>query len=58
MNVEGVYTNHKLCLEKDRAIVKRLVKGREQGKPPEVLSSWIRKFFRELTESFSIPLVS
>ncbi|XP_075245764.1 protein DENND6A-like isoform X2 [Convolutriloba macropyga] len=52
----GVFTNHKLYLEKDRTMVKRLVRGREQHKPPEVLSSWIRKFFRELTESFSIPL--
>ena len=54
----GVYTNHKLFLEKDRTMVKKLLRGKEHRKPPEVLSSWMRKFFRELTESFSIPLVS
>ncbi|XP_054163497.1 protein DENND6A-like [Oppia nitens] len=52
----GVYTKYKPFLQKDREILKKLVKGIEMKRPQEVQSALLRRFFIELTQSFLIPL--
>ena len=52
----GVYTKYKPFLQKDREILKKLLKGVESRRPTEVQSALLRRFLIELTQSFLIPL--
>lgn len=52
----GVYTKYKTFLQKDREILKKLLKGIESRRPSEAQNILLRRFFAELTQSFLIPL--
>jgi len=52
----GLYTKYKPFLQKDRNILKKLVKGLESKRPQEVQSALLRRYFLELSSSFLIPL--
>ena len=52
----GVYSLGKTLLERDKAIVKRILKGVQLKRPNEVQSALIRRHFLELTQTFIIPL--
>ncbi len=51
-----MYSQSKPFLEKDKAIVKRILKGVQLKRPAEVQSALIRRHFLELTQTFMIPL--
>ena len=55
-NKAGLYTKYKPFLQKDRVILKKLLKGIESGRMPEVQNVILSKYFQELTQSFLIPL--
>ncbi|OTF81674.1 hypothetical protein BLA29_010492, partial [Euroglyphus maynei] len=52
----GIYTKYKPFLQKDRDILKKLLKGIDTNRPSEVQNVMLRRFLIELTQSFSIPL--
>ncbi|XP_006633842.1 protein DENND6B isoform X1 [Lepisosteus oculatus] len=52
----GIYTAYKTFLHKDKALIKRLLKGIQRKRPSEVQSAILRRHFLELTQSFIIPL--
>ena len=52
----GVYSTSKPMLERDKDFVKRVLKGVQLKRPPEVQSALIRRHFLELTQTFMIPL--
>jgi len=52
----GVFSQTKPLLERDKAIVKRILKGVQLKRPAEVQSALIRRHFLELTQTFMIPL--
>ena len=52
----GVYTKYKAFLQKDREILKKLLKGIESSRPMEAQNALLRRFFIELTQTFLIPL--
>lgn len=52
----GVYTQYQPFLQKDKAILKKLMKGTENKRPDEVQSALLRRHLLELTQSFMIPL--
>ncbi|KAG1699343.1 Protein DENND6B [Nymphon striatum] len=52
----GVYTRYKPFLQKDKHILKRIYKGIQLKRPPEVQSAMLRRHLLELTQSFMIPL--
>ena len=52
----GVYSTSKALLEKDKAMVKRVLKGVQLKRPNAVQSALIRRHFLELTSTFMIPL--
>nr|XP_006004149.1 PREDICTED: protein DENND6B [Latimeria chalumnae] len=52
----GIYTTYKTFLHKDKAIVKRLLKGIQRKRPSEVQNALLRRHLLELTQSFIIPL--
>ncbi len=52
----GVYSQTKTFLERDKAMVKRVLKGIQLKRPTEVQSALIRRHFLELTQTFMIPL--
>ncbi|XP_039617464.1 protein DENND6B [Polypterus senegalus] len=52
----GVYTSYKTYLHKDKALIKRLLKGIQRKRPSEVQSAILRRHLLELTQSFIIPL--
>ncbi|KAE8740694.1 hypothetical protein FOCC_FOCC013785 [Frankliniella occidentalis] len=52
----GVYTQYQPFLQKDKAILKKLMKGMENKRPDEVQSALLRRHLLELTQSFMIPL--
>ncbi|XP_073969461.1 protein DENND6B [Rhodnius prolixus] len=52
----GVYTQYEPFLQKDKAIVKKLLKGIQTNRPEEVQSALLRRHLLELTQSFMIPL--
>ncbi|XP_036373987.1 protein DENND6B isoform X1 [Megalops cyprinoides] len=52
----GVYTAYKTFLHKDKALIKRLLKGIQRKRPSEVQSAILRRHLLELTQSFIIPL--
>ncbi|XP_071081895.1 protein DENND6B-like isoform X1 [Haliotis cracherodii] len=51
----GVYTRYKAFLSKDKAILKRLIKG-QMHRPVEAQNAILRRHYLELTQSFMIPL--
>ncbi|VDI55569.1 Hypothetical predicted protein [Mytilus galloprovincialis] len=52
----GVYTRYKPFLNKDKAILKRLIKGIQTKRPVEAQNAILRRYFLEITQSFIIPL--
>lgn len=52
----GVYTQYKPFLQKDKAILKKLLRGIQTKRPGEVQTALLRRHLLELTESFMIPL--
>ncbi|XP_062850558.1 protein DENND6B [Trichomycterus rosablanca] len=52
----GLYTVYKTFLHKDKAIIKRLIRGIQRKRPSEVQSFILKRHFLELTQSFNIPL--
>lgn len=52
----GVYSTSKALLEKDKSMVKRVLKGVQLKRPNAVQSTLIRRHFLELTSTFMIPL--
>ncbi|CAE1244024.1 Protein DENND6B,Protein DENND6A [Acanthosepion pharaonis] len=54
--LSGVYTRYKTFLNKDKVILKRVIKGVQTKRPVEVQNVMLRRYFLELTQSFMIPL--
>ncbi|CAB3369135.1 Hypothetical predicted protein [Cloeon dipterum] len=52
----GVYTYYKSFLQKDKNIIKKLIKGTQMKRPCEVQNALLRRHLLELTQSFMIPL--
>ncbi|XP_074481080.1 protein DENND6B isoform X2 [Sebastes fasciatus] len=52
----GIYTAFRTFLHKDKILIKRLLKGIQRKRPPEVQSAILRRHLLELTQSFIIPL--
>uniref|UniRef100_A0A914WA65 UDENN domain-containing protein n=1 Tax=Plectus sambesii TaxID=2011161 RepID=A0A914WA65_9BILA len=52
----GLYSQYKPFLAKDKALLKRILKGAESQRPVEVQSMILRRHFLEVTQSFMIPL--
>uniref|UniRef100_A0A8C2AKP2 DENN/MADD domain containing 6B n=1 Tax=Cyprinus carpio TaxID=7962 RepID=A0A8C2AKP2_CYPCA len=53
---KGTYTAYKTFLHKDRALIKRLLKGIQKKRPSEVQSAILRRHLLEQTQSFILPL--
>ncbi|XP_058810841.1 protein DENND6A [Phymastichus coffea] len=52
----GLYTQYKPFLQKDKVILKKLMKGVQTKRPGEVQTALLKRHLSELTESFMIPL--
>ncbi|KAJ8676232.1 hypothetical protein QAD02_012018 [Eretmocerus hayati] len=52
----GLYTQYKTFLQKDKAILKKLLKGVQTKRPGEAQTALLKRHLAELTESFMIPL--
>lgn len=52
----GLYTQYKPFLQKDKAILKKLLKGVQTKRPGEAQTALLKRHLTELTESFMIPL--
>ncbi|XP_065206183.1 protein DENND6B-like [Planococcus citri] len=52
----GVYTHYKPFLNKDKLVIRKLIKGLQMKRPSEVQSAILRRHLLELTQSFMIPL--
>uniref|UniRef100_A0A673M817 Protein DENND6B-like n=1 Tax=Sinocyclocheilus rhinocerous TaxID=307959 RepID=A0A673M817_9TELE len=52
----GIYTAYKTFLHKDKALIKRLLKGIQKKRPSEVQSAILRRHLLEQTQSFILPL--
>lgn len=52
----GVFSQTKTLLDRDKSIVKQIIKGAQTKRPAEVQSALIRRHFLELTQTFIIPL--
>ncbi|XP_051976442.1 protein DENND6B-like [Xyrauchen texanus] len=52
----GIYTAYNTFLHKDKALIKRLLKGIQKKRPSEVQSSILRQHLLEQTQSFILPL--
>ncbi|XP_043944503.1 protein DENND6B [Protopterus annectens] len=52
----GIYTSYKTFLHKDKALIKKLLKGIQRKRPSEVQSTLLRRHLLEITQSFIIPL--
>ncbi|XP_067124662.1 protein DENND6A [Centruroides vittatus] len=52
----GLYTRYKPFLQKEKTILKKLLKGLQTERPLEVQNALLRRYFLELTQSFMIPL--
>lgn len=52
----GVFTNSKTLLDKDKEIIKKVLKGVQLKRPVEVQTALLRRYFLELTQTFIIPL--
>lgn len=53
----AVYTRYQSYLNKNKEILKSLIRGAESNRPAEAQSAILRRHFIELTQSFMIPLV-
>lgn len=53
----GLYTEYTAHLRRDKALLKRLLKGLQKKRPAGVLTALLRRHLLELTQSFIIPLV-
>ena len=52
----GVFTASKPLLDRDKEIVKKILKGLQLKRPVEVQTALLRRYFLELTQTFMIPL--
>eukprot|EP00074_Homo_sapiens_P111451 XP_024308012.1 protein DENND6B isoform X5 [Homo sapiens] len=52
----GLYTAYTAHLHRDKALLKRLLKGVQKKRPSDVQSALLRRHLLELTQSFIIPL--
>ncbi|KAK0078445.1 hypothetical protein PV325_002477 [Microctonus aethiopoides] len=52
----GVYTQYKPFLQKDKVILKKLLRGIQTKRPREVQTALLKRHLMDLTESFMIPL--
>ncbi|XP_058164993.1 protein DENND6B isoform X9 [Dasypus novemcinctus] len=52
----GLYTSYAAHLHRDKALLKRLLKGVQKQRPSDVQSAVLRRHLLELTQSFIIPL--
>jgi len=52
----GVFSQSKPLLDKDKEIVKKILKGVQLKRPGEVQTALLRRHFLELTQTFMIPL--
>lgn len=52
----GVFTANKPLLDKDKDIIKKVLKGVQLKRPVEVQTALLRRYFLELTQTFIIPL--
>ncbi|XP_062839553.1 protein DENND6B isoform X2 [Anolis carolinensis] len=52
----GLYTAYRTFLHKDKALVKKLVKGIHKKRSSDAQSALLRRHFLELTQSFIFPL--
>ncbi|XP_076359066.1 protein DENND6A [Tachypleus tridentatus] len=52
----GLYTKYRPFLQKDKIILKKLLKGVQTKRPIEVQNAILRRYLLELTQSFMIPL--
>ncbi|XP_061493918.1 protein DENND6B [Rhineura floridana] len=52
----GLYTSYKTFLHKDKALIKRLLKGIHKKRSSDIQSAFLRRHLLELTQSFIIPL--
>ena len=52
----GMYSSTKPLLERDKSMVKRVLKGVQLKRPNPVQAALIRRHFLELTQTFMIPL--
>ncbi|XP_043675601.1 protein DENND6A isoform X1 [Vespula pensylvanica] len=52
----GVYTQYKSFLQKDKTILKKLLRGIQTKRPGEAQTALLKRHLMELTESFMIPL--
>uniref|UniRef100_A0A1B6CG68 UDENN domain-containing protein n=1 Tax=Clastoptera arizonana TaxID=38151 RepID=A0A1B6CG68_9HEMI len=52
----GVYTHYQPFLQKDKNILKKLLKGVQTKRPGEVQTALLKRHLLELTQSFMIPL--
>lgn len=53
----GLYTTYTAHLRRDKALLRRLLRGLQKKRPTGVLTALLRRHFLELTQSFIIPLV-
>ncbi|KAB1270376.1 Protein DENND6B [Camelus dromedarius] len=53
----GLYTAYTAHLHRDKALLRRLLKGLQRERPSDLLSALLRRHLLELTQSFIIPLV-
>ncbi|XP_032348491.1 protein DENND6B isoform X6 [Camelus ferus] len=52
----GLYTAYTAHLHRDKALLRRLLKGLQRERPSDLLSALLRRHLLELTQSFIIPL--
>ncbi|XP_036904867.1 protein DENND6B isoform X5 [Sturnira hondurensis] len=52
----GLYTEYTTHLRRDKALLKRLLRGLQKKRPTGVLTALLRRHLLELTQSFIIPL--
>ncbi|KAG3290669.1 DENN domain containing 6B, transcript variant X2 [Ictidomys tridecemlineatus] len=52
----GLYTSYTAHLHRDKALLKRLLKGVQKKRPWDMQSALLRRHLLELTQSFIIPL--
>ncbi|XP_036904858.1 protein DENND6B isoform X4 [Sturnira hondurensis] len=54
--MSGLYTEYTTHLRRDKALLKRLLRGLQKKRPTGVLTALLRRHLLELTQSFIIPL--
>ncbi|XP_032502212.1 protein DENND6B isoform X4 [Phocoena sinus] len=52
----GLYTAHTTYLHRDKALLRRLLRGLQKKRPSDVQTAVLRQHLLELTQSFIIPL--